>query len=180
MREPASIEMEEDTKGSLKTWLRVTLKTTPFTTYIEEIRAEPTLRIVRRYDMFINASRTTVHNSTHSPTKEKLIPVRCQDEWMSSRAKVCLIMGFSISQHKLHEHRQCIQIFGIRSIAETRVALRRLWLQIRGLIVVSSWQEDVSSLEAVMMQCKATLRNVNSPWKVSKQISTRVSNDAAK
>ena len=109
---------------------------------------------------------------------------------MSSRAKVCLIIGFSISQHKLHEHRQCIQIFGLRSIAETRVALCRLWLQIRGLIVVSSWQEDVgttavktkkkhSSLEAVMMQCKATLKNVNSPWKVSKQISTRVNNDAA-
>ena len=134
MREPASIEMEEDTKGTLRTWLRVTLKTTLFTAYIEEILAEPTLRIVQRYEMFTNASRITVHNSTHSP--------------------------------------------------------RRLWLQIRGLIVVSSWQEDVgttavkakkkhSSLEAVMIQCKATLTNVNSPWELSKQISTRVNNDAA-
>ena len=35
------------------------------------------------------------------------------------------------------------------------------------------------SLEAVIVQCKAALRNVNSPWKVSKQISTRVINDAA-
>ena len=80
MREPASIEMEEDTKGTLRTWLRVTLKTTLFTAYIEENRAEPTLRILRRYEMFINASRTTVHNGTHSATKERLIPVRCQDE----------------------------------------------------------------------------------------------------
>ena len=36
--------------------------------------------ILRRYEMFINASRTTVQNSTHSATKERLIPVRCQDE----------------------------------------------------------------------------------------------------
>ena len=41
MPEPASIEMEEDTKGTLRTWLRVTLKTSLFTAYIEEIRAEP-------------------------------------------------------------------------------------------------------------------------------------------
>ena len=70
MREPASIEMEEDTKGSLKTWMRVTLKTTLFTAYIEEILAEPTLRIVQRYEMFIKPAEphsTIAH--THPPRK---------------------------------------------------------------------------------------------------------------